>query len=196
MSKKIVAWILVVCLCTVSLAACKKAKKNEATSTTSAAEQNGVKTGEYSDAANNENADNGSGSETSQAGDAGENGSGSSSSGESWQKQDDGSFHNGDVVADAVKYGKTDLEEGCELIEQLAKSGLKESKKISSETTSTTAVYVYSGTRISSDTTEFIKFEFIVQDGVGYLVTVLAPSEADLDCDISFITDNLAKVAK
>ena len=57
-------------------------------------------------------------------------------------------------------------------------------------------VYDYSGQRIGTDKAEFIRFEFTVQKGTGYLVTVIAEKQADLDTDISYIMSNLAKLAK
>ncbi|MBR2591064.1 MAG: hypothetical protein IKE65_09110 [Clostridia bacterium] len=119
---------------------------------------------------------------------------GSDSSG--WKKKKNGSYVKGDVRVDVVKYGSASLDEGEELIQQLAEGGLKGAKKLSNKRTDTSVIYEYSGQRIGSKETEFIRFEFTEQKGTGYLITVIAAKQADLNSDISYITDNLAKLAK
>ena len=57
-------------------------------------------------------------------------------------------------------------------------------------------VYDYSGQHIGSEKTEFIRFIYTVETGTGYLITVIAEKQADLDTDISYIRSNLAKLAK
>ncbi|MBQ6380075.1 MAG: hypothetical protein IJJ41_00545 [Clostridia bacterium] len=113
-----------------------------------------------------------------------------------WKKQKDGSYVKGKVSADVVRYGSADVDEGEELIKQLAKGGLEGEKKLSSEKGDSTVTYCYSGKRAGHDNTEFIKFEFIVEKGTGYLVTVIAEKEADMGTDIGYLTSHLAAVAK
>ena len=113
-----------------------------------------------------------------------------------WKQKEAGTVVKGDVSVNVVKYGSATLDEGEELIQQLAKGGLRNAKKLASNKTKSTVVYDYSGQRIGTDKAEFIRFEFTVQKGTGYLVTVIAEKQADLDTDISYIMSNLAKLAK
>lgn len=142
----------------------------------------------------------GKGAESGESGESGasgkQEGEKDTSKTDGWEPQKDGSYEKGDVSADVVRYGKTTLEEGEELIEQLAKGGLQKAKKLSADKSENSVVYKYSGTRLGQEEAEFIKFEFIIEKGTGYLVTVIAANEADMDADIAYLTDNLAKVAK
>ncbi|MBR0415098.1 MAG: hypothetical protein IJI67_08515 [Clostridia bacterium] len=113
-----------------------------------------------------------------------------------WQRTKDGSVVKGDVTADVVNYGKTTVDEGEQLIKELVKAGLSKSKKLSSEKSGSVVTYKYSGKRMGNDDVEYIKFQFIVENGRGYLVTVIAQNESDMDTDISYLTKNLAKLAK
>lgn len=113
-----------------------------------------------------------------------------------WKQKEAGTVVKGDVRVNVAKYGSATLDEGKELIEQLAAGGLKNAKKLASNQTKTAIVYDYSGTRIGADKAEFVRFTFTVQKGTGYLITVIAEKQADLDTDISYIMSNLAKLAK
>ena len=129
----------------------------------------------------------GKGAESGESGESGasgkQEGEKDTSKTDGWESQKDGSY-------------ETTLEEGEELIEQLAKGGLQKAKKLSADKSENSVVYKYSGTRLGQEKAEFIKFEFIIEKGTGYLVTVIAANEADMDADIAYLTDNLAKVAK
>ena len=113
-----------------------------------------------------------------------------------WKQKEAGTVVKGDVRVNVAKYGSATLDEGKELIEQLAAGGLKNAKKLADKQTKSTVVYDYSGTRIGADKAEFVRFAFTVQKGTGYLITVIADKQADLDTDISYIMSNLAKLAK
>ncbi|MBE6818996.1 MAG: hypothetical protein E7517_07575 [Ruminococcaceae bacterium] len=113
-----------------------------------------------------------------------------------WQRTKDGSVVKGEVTADVVNYGKTTVDEGEQLIKELVKAGLSKTKKLSSEKSDRVVTYKYSGKRIGNDDVEYIKFQFIVENGRGYLVTVIAQNQSDMDTDISYLTKNLAKLAK
>ena len=113
-----------------------------------------------------------------------------------WQSTKDGSVVKGEVTADVVNYGKTTVDEGEQLIKELVKAGLSKTKKLSSEKSGSVVTYKYSGKRMGNDDVEYIKFQFIVENGRGYLVTVIAQNESDMDTDISYLTKNLAKLAK
>ena len=134
-----------------------------------------------------------SGSDTAKKGETTKKSGGNT---DGWKKTDNGTVIKGDVRADVVKYGKATLDEGEQLIQQLAEGGLKGAKKIESKKSDTNVVYRYSGQRIGSDKTEYIQFEYIVQKGTGYLVTVIAENLSGLDTDISYILNNLASLAK
>ena len=218
MQKKVLALLLAALIAALCLSACKKSEdkvNGESDVSVSGQEagevgENGADGGEGKSAAEKEgSADKGDGKtsaadagQTTAKADAGAKDAkgGSSSKGGSdtsgWKKKDNGSYVKGDVRVDVVKYGSASLDEGKELIEQLAEGGLKGAKKLSNKGTDSSVIYRYSGQRIGSDKTEFIQFEYTVQKGTGYLITVVAAKQADLDADISYITDNLAKLAK
>ena len=225
MRKKILAVLLIALIAVFALTACKSGESGTAGGdgkTTAAAEaaDNTEKGGGKTDAKESESGEkqttakggnsekesadsqNGSGKsgETTAAGGSGKSQKSTTKASESktdgWKQKEAGTVVKGDVSVNVVKYGSATVDEGEELIQQLAKGGLKNAKKLASNKTKSTVVYDYSGQRIGSDKTEFIRFEFTVQKGTGYLVTVIAEKQAGLDTDISYIMSNLAKLAK
>ena len=201
MNQRVLALLLVACIALFALSACKKGG--------SAAGENGTTASQSTEAASKK------GSETTtQAGEeAGEN-NGSSNSAEAgeastsatteksgkntdgWQQQEGGNIIKGDVKVNVVKYGGTTLADGEQLIQELIEGGLDNAKILATQKSDNSVIYKASGTRIGSKTAEYVKFQFVLEKGTGYLVTVMAESEKGLDSDISYILSNLAALAQ
>ena len=219
MSKKVLAIVLAAVVAACMFSACKSAKGGESgkdTGTSSASAVSGeastaeggasdttAKKGEAASGKEAQGKDAENSGESASAKESGASDSGKqtttakgTSKTDGWKKKENGSVVKGDVRANVAKYGKSDLAEGEELIKQLVEAGLKDAEKLGSKKTDNTIIYTFSGKRIGSDTTEYVKFEYIVQKGRGYLVTVIAANEADMNTDISYILNNLAALAK
>lgn len=200
MSKKILAALLIALISLFSFTSCKQAENkttsspggtNASEQADSADEKDSGKS-DKKDSADSSDSQDSKNSESSQSSEK----DSSKESEQKWTSQKDGTVIKGSVTADVVGYGKSTTEDGVELIEQLIKSGLKNAKIISSEKSDSEVHYVVSGQKIGEKQTKFIDFRFVIEKSKGYLITLTAENQADLDTDISYITSNLSDLAK
>ena len=211
MKTRVLALLLAGLLAVFSFTACKSAKPGEnakENGTTASAE--GGTTGTQS-GKTTEGGDKQAASDNAQGGDSGNTKSGTTTAagGENaqaseqasdsktggWKQQGGGKLTKGDVRVNVAKYDSTAIADGEELIQQLIKGGMKGAKVLSSEKTEKTVIYKVSGKRLGGTDAEFVKFQFVPKSGTGYLVTVFAGTQNDLDTDISYVLSNLKELA-
>lgn len=201
MSKRILAVLLIALISLFSFTACKTESKkgNNAKASNSAfSEENG---GNSSSKSGKDSEENGNGASKDSGGSSDSQSSSDSAEGSSkndgWKQQEPGTVVKGDVKVNVVKYQSAKLSDGQQLIEELIKGGMNEIEEvISKQKSDNSVVYRVHGIRKSEKEPEFIKLQFVSKENTGYIVTVLAKTQSDMDTDISYILDNLKDLAQ
>ena len=197
MTKKVIAIVLVALIALLSLSACKgDAQKGNPSSAASASEQSTGAGEKNGTTAKNDAEQSESDSKKSDASGKESTTSKQSKKTDGWEQQENGDIIKGDVKVNVVRYAGSSFKDGQELIDQLIEGGLKNSTVLSTEKTDKSLITKVSGTRIGSGNKEFVKFQFVLEGKKAYLVTVIAPSEKDLDADISYVLSNLVDLAE
>ena len=185
MSKRVLAVLLIALISLFSFTACKSDNKKSGNTNSSQSAS--------ADAENNAESDN------DESGEAGGKKSGSSSGSkkgvknDGWEQQEEtGTLVKGDIKVNVVEYSSADLKDGEKLLDELIEGGMDEIKEVlSKQKTEDSIIYRVHGKRINVEEPEYVKILFVSQENIGYVVTVLADTESDMDTDISYILSNL-----